>query len=338
MDRQMAPQGLPANLDRSADMAWQHLRAAHGLPEGGWSLRRIARRETEDTARIAFVASTPGGPRYVFRHQLRPWNPEGYAGHFRMQERAYDRFPHGEGLTMARPIRVEPDMQASLMVHLDGVPLSEAMREAAGDLPAQHALLERAGRWLGAYHGAAIEERRIFQPKYTIRYYEGLRAQVRDGKSHIEARELFLLGIDRLAGLGRRIEGRETVSAAQHGDLYMRNLILSDTQIAGIDVTRDEPAPVGHDIAKLLLDYVSILRDAEDVAPGEVVPEDALAAFFSGYRLVPADDPSVTLLLRARILATIADLSQPTTAPDHRERGLARLVPIAIRSFGGEVR
>ena len=73
----------------------------------------------------------------------------------------------------------------------------------------------------------------------------------------------------------------------------MRNLIFDGTCLTGINISRNQPAPVGHDIARLLLDYTAILRSSKELENGQIISADAIEAFFRGYRLVGHDDPSV---------------------------------------------
>ncbi len=65
---------------------------------------------------------------------------------------------------------------------------------------------------------------------------------------------------------------------------------------------------MGHDIARLLLDYTAILRSSKDLESGQIIPADANEAFFGGYRLVSPDDPSVQFLPYAKILGSLVSV------------------------------
>ena len=60
----------------------------------------------------------------------------------------------------------------------------------------------------------------------------------------------------------------------------MRNLIFDGTCLTGTNISKNQPAPVGYDIAWLLLDYKAILRSSEDLENGQIIPADAIEAFF----------------------------------------------------------
>ncbi|MFA3915822.1 hypothetical protein [Ruegeria hyattellae] len=69
------------------------------------------------------------------------------------------------------------------------------------------------------------------------------------GKTKVVARQLLLSGFDTLFERAPDYEGQDTVSAIQHGDFHMRNLIFDGWQLGGTDISKSQSAPVGHDIA-----------------------------------------------------------------------------------------
>ena len=91
---------------------------------------------------------------------------------------------------------------------------------------------------------------------------------------------------------------------------------------------------MGHDITRLLLDYTAILRSSKELENGQIIPADAIEAFFRRYRLVGPDDPSVQFLPYAKILGSLVNV------PQHRnersktnQKTLERLRPIAQVAF-----
>ncbi|WP_260348522.1 hypothetical protein [Alloyangia mangrovi] len=94
--------------------------------------------------------------------------------------------------------------------------------------------------------------------------------------------------------------------------------------------------PVGHDIARLLGDYAILHAPKAAIPEGEVLPPEVQGAFFEGYGLVPAEDPSVQLLLRNRVLAEWWGL--PAKAEDRgpaQARRWAGVQALAGRVFPG---
>ncbi|WP_157960589.1 aminoglycoside phosphotransferase family protein [Primorskyibacter marinus] len=330
----MRPGRQLSELEIQSERAFGNVASGAGLSRTGWTLTRLSKRDDPTISRISYLAEHKDCGPFTYKFQLRPSEPHGFAAEYAMQSTAFDLFPHSDDLTVPKPVYLDADNQASLMTFIEGRPLSEFMREASFDRAAQLVFLEHAGRWLDAYHRAGGAETRGFQPQHTVGYYEKLRDQIASGEMKVAAKPLFLKGIDKLAQLAPAFQGRETVSAVQHGDFHMRNLIFDGHRMACIDFSKDQRAPVGFDIGKILLDYTSILRSEVDLRPGQVIPDDAMEAFFRGYMLVGQDDPSVEFLLYARILATLVHVPQKQSdRTDAKQRTLVRLRPIAQKAF-----
>lgn len=294
-----------SSLERSAADAWREIAPKAGLTLSGWNFEPISKRENGRSSTIVLLAEHENGVRYALRHQAKPIDPDAFERHYRMQVSAFDAFPRSPSLIMPRPIIADPDLQTSLSEYCDGAPLSDLMRLHEGDVEGRLALLRRAGAWLDAFHRCQIVERRKFQTKYTTNRYKRVRDEILAGRRDVAAEQSILQGIEYLLNIAADYTGQETVSARQHGDLHMRNLIVSEDRVAGIDVTKSDGAPVGFDVAKLLLDYASVIEAGESASAGQILSRDAKDAFFDGYTLVGPDDPSVNFLMVPRVLATL---------------------------------
>ena len=224
--------------------------------------------------------------------------------------------------------------QASLTTYAEGLPFSEFMRDATDDHTRQLELLQHAGEWLDAYHRTKVSETRIFQPKHAVSYYHDLSERIQSGDLKVAAKPLILHGVERLSELAAKYSDQQTVSAVQYGDFHMCNLIFDGTCLTGINISRNQPAPVGHDIARLLLDYTAILRSSKELENGQIIPADAIEAFFRGYRLVGPDDPSVQFLPCAKILSSLVNVPQRRNERSKtNQKTLERLRPIAQVAF-----
>lgn len=319
-------------LDRQAEENWSALLQSAGLPLAGWRLSRLARRDDPKTAGLTLRATHPEAGDFAYKFQLRPHAPEGFARHHALQQAAFDSFPHCDRFTVPRPVYVDAARQVSLMEYIDGPPVSEMM-QAAGSPDAQLQLLARCGAWLNAYHGQQTEAR-PFRPAHTLKYYGTLKQKILTGETTVPARALFLRGIDTLSELAPDFAGRPTLAAVQHGDFHLRNLICRNDQIVGIDMSKDQIAPVGYDIAKILLDFTAVFRSGVPLPNDGIVHPETRAAFFEGYTRVGADDPGVAFLLHARILATLFTVpAAPEDRTGAKKRTLRRLRPIAVHAF-----
>ncbi|WIY26905.1 aminoglycoside phosphotransferase family protein [Parasedimentitalea psychrophila] len=321
-------------LERSAEQAWMSLLDQADLPATGWTLQQLSKRDDRHSARIVYRAVSSDGGSYIFKHQLRPTNNGSVKRQFDAHQLVFDSFPKSPEHRVPQPIYLDAETQSCLLSHLDGEPLAEPMLRAVDDLPAQMQLLKRAGAWLDDFHRANLDERRIFQPKFTLRHLRQLRAEIESGQREVPAKPLFLRGIAHMETIAPQYEGQQTVSCLQHGDFHMRNLIVSEQSIGGIDFSKTGAAPVGHDIAKFLLDYTRFMRPAEDIPPGQVVPPDAVEAFFDGYKLTGSDDPSLGFLLFSSLMSELKLVPKRRRDRSHgKQRFLEQLRPIARNAY-----
>ena len=91
---------------------------------------------------------------------------------------------------------------------------------------------------------------------------------------------------------------------------------------------------MSHDIARLLLDYTTILHSSKERENGQIIPADAIEAFFGGYRLVGPDDPRVQFLPYAKILGSLVNVPQRRNERSKtNQKTLERLRPIAQVAF-----
>ncbi|SIS52320.1 Phosphotransferase enzyme family protein [Roseivivax lentus] len=314
-------------LTRAALALWPGLAAEIGERPEAWQVSELARREDARVARILLRLSRDGADPMVLKHEARPRRPADFAHAMEMHLAAMEALPEGVPALLA----ADPEAQVCLMAHAPGPNLSVALRDGRAD----HAsLLVRAGAWVSGFHRGGFGERRIFQPKFTLRYLGQIVSEVEAHARQVADRAAFLDAARALMARQAAFEGQQTVSARTHGDLHLRNLIVGPQTVWGIDFAGGNQAPVGHDIARLLVDYATLYAPLDRIAPGAVLPAEAQAAFFAGYDLVGADDPSVRLLLRHRVLADWwglpAHSGSRSAAQDRRYR---RLMPLAARVF-----
>lgn len=235
---------------------------------------------------------------------------------------------------MAEPLHLDVERRACVLEWVPGQPMSDVARDAMGHPERQHELLTRAGVWVSKFHREQLDERRPFRPKFTLKYFDGIEAELDAGTRQVPDEALFRDGLATLHRVAPRFAGRESASCMQHGDLHMRNLIVNRETISGIDFSKGDPAPVGHDISKLLLDFVSLTVDPSEIPRGQVVPDRVLKAFFRGYDVVGPDDPSVNFLLYVKILSTWLHVpADPSQRTPGKIRTLNRIRPIAERAF-----
>lgn len=315
-------------LMKAALAVWPELAAQIGARAGDWVPRRLAFREDARVSRILVRLDRPGSGPLVLKHEARPLRPEVFVRAVEAHLAAHAACPEGVPELLAADVA----RLALVMRLVEGRPLS-VLLDGAGAAE-QCDLLRRAGAWLARFHAGALGAPRLFQPKFTLNFLRHVLEELDRGDRAVQEPARFRRAAEALCAAQGAFEGRMTQAAMTHGDMHMRNILVGETCVWGIDFAGGRVVPVGHDIGRLLADVAILRADHARVRPGQVLPDDALAAFFEGYDLVGAEDPSVQLLMRHRVLAEwwglpVAGL---TPAQARRWQGISAL---AQRVFPG---
>ncbi|KIT15439.1 phosphotransferase [Jannaschia aquimarina] len=327
---------IETDLELSARASWPRLRQAADLPDGGWSIVRLSLRDDLGIARVTCLATHADGTRVVIKHQLRPYEPDAFVRHAEQLRLAHAGFPADAAFAIPGLLAVDRGSQSMLMEYVPGRALADLMREAA-DVAEERAFLTRAGAWLDRFHRSGPVDRAPFDTLPVTRQMRRLRRSIRGGERSAPAQFFIVRGTRHVEAMASCLSGGSTVNARRHGDLHMRNLILSDTCVSGVDISADQPGPVGHDIAKLLLDYVSLFRMPEDLPHGRLIPDDVRDAFFGGYGVIPSEDRSIEVLAQARLIQTMMRVpSRWGARTDAKRRSYERLRPLLRHVFSSD--
>lgn len=307
------------------------LLAMAGLPPEGWRHRPIMIRDESSPQVVVLRLTRPGAADLALKYK--PGPARSLADRIAEHQLVQRLFPHDPQLTVPRLLAHDAAHGVTLMEHFDGVPLADLLGPDIA-LADHAAVLARAGRWLAAFHRARLGDARIFRPKYGLQSLDQVIKEIGAGRRRVAEQARFLRAAAGFAAMHEDWRHQQTRAAAQHADLHMRNLLMGSTAVAGIDFAGGHTAPVGHDIARLLVDYTAMAAPLEDLRRGEVVPEAALAGFFGGYDVVGPDDPSVRMMLRMRILTDWRGLpASPENMSPTKARRLVGLMRMADMAF-----
>lgn len=163
-------------------------------------------------------------------------------------------------------------------------------------------MLRRAGAWLSAYHASGPTETRTYQPRFMVNQADRMAKSVAAGEISVVLPEQFMCCCARIPDLATQALDQQTVSSCKHGDFNLRNILLGPDGDTGLDFKPASTAPVGFDIARLLMDYAELFQPIKDVARGAVLSEKTLDAFFKDYGVVTRDDPAVRFLPYVQLL------------------------------------
>ena len=217
------------------------------------------------------------------------------------------------------------------------------MAEAAGKTLDDHLtagrvhgrMLRRAGSWLSAFHASGATEQRTYQPRFMVGHAARMGQGVADGTIRVALPDLFMACCEKIAGVAETATGRQTVSAAKHGDFNLRNILLGPDGETGLDFKPVSTAPVGFDIARLLMDYAELFQPDDDIPPGGLLSDATLDAFFGGYTVVDRDDPAVQFVPYVQLLNDWRMIPPNPARRSWRQIArMARIEMLARNAFG----
>ena len=234
----------------------------------------------------------------ILKQAFRPDDPEEFNGIVAAHRLAQQVLGGNPVATVPSILATDPDSRAYLMEFQPGETLLEHCRSNLDHRP----FLELAGKWLSAFHSGTFQKQRQFQPRFMARHMLHLVDQMKAGERKIKGQKRFVELAHAVQDFAAASEGRISKIAAKHGDMNSRNILISGQTVAAYDFLPQSFAPVGYDIAKILLSYAQTTADIGKIPNGSVLPPEAMEAFFDGYEFVGPDDPGVEFLLRIQIL------------------------------------
>ncbi|MEL6618467.1 MAG: aminoglycoside phosphotransferase family protein [Pseudomonadota bacterium] len=237
-------------------------------------------------------------PPVILKQAFRPDDEAEFSGILKNLRAAAGAVKGANGLDVPRILAVDVARRAYLMTYLPGETLLDLCRTGDDHAP----LLRQAGRWLAAYHAGTFQQERAFQPKFMARHMLHLVNQMDRGERKIRGQKRFKALAHQVQDWVAPCSGGISKVAAKHGDLNAHNILISNGSVGAYDFLPHSHAPVGYDIARLLLSYTQMQGDIGSIPKGHVMPPVLLDAFFEGYGFVPPDDPGVTFLMRIQIL------------------------------------
>lgn len=306
---------------------WPGLAAEIGEAPDDWRASVLASRDDARVSRVLLLLRHGDGRALILKHEARPVRPDVFAASMQAHLAAQEGFAEGVPSLLAFDL----ETQTAVMTHVPGAPLAVVLEGQPLDrqLPA----LQMAGGWLARFHRGGLGDERIFQPKHTLRFLREILDELARGDRDIAEGAMFRRVAEALCAKQAAFEGQKTIAAATHGDMHMRNVLIGQDRAWGIDFAGGRIVPVGHDIGRLLADYAILRAPRDAITPGKVLPARAQEAFFAGYDLVQADDPSVRLLIRHRVLAewwgVPARRDKRSMAAERRLAGVLSLIEAA---------
>lgn len=248
------------------------------------------------------VLRIDAAPALVFKRSFRGLEPAAFADALRGHREAEAALAGHRTARVPALRHGDPDRQCLVIEHAPGLTAQETMLLDYEDPARRRAALARAGAWLAAFHGAMPTPAHPFDPSHVVRFSGQLAEMAETRAEGVARRKDFLAAVARFHDWAEEFRGRQIRTARTHGDIHLRNLVFDGDVTWGFDFRHAHSAPIGYDVAALLVDHATQFADLRRLAPGALLPDDELAAFFEGYGSAAAGDAGIAVMGRLRVL------------------------------------
>jgi len=199
-------------------------------------------------------------------------------------------------------LSIHPETRSLIMRHIGVRTAQDMLGMAELGVTKSDEVLEACGRWIGQFHRATLEKSRPINPKFMLRWVATMQAEVRDRSHDVPRRDLFLAYADQIPAMAEAVTGELTPIAVAHGDMHLRNLLITENGAVGLDFEGVRTVTTAHDLAKFLVRY----HGRFDADPHT----SALDAFWRGYGadLQKLSQPALSYILPIRVLGDWRDI------------------------------
>ncbi|CUH78911.1 serine/threonine protein kinase [Tritonibacter multivorans] len=285
---------------------WPQIAADLGLSGDGAGFQRLRVNRRMAARRCAMVVRDTGGGAYVLRADF------GAGGEAAFQKVLARHIAAEEGLRDVPGVRVpkvlwrDPEQKIILLEFVPGDTLFREMTAADLGMVSRGEVLEQAGRAIAALHRCSQVGARKFWPKAHLERVSQVAQEVRGGLREVHRPKRFLGLCAHLHKAGRAARGHPFEGALEHGDLHMRNVLLSGEDLWFIDFANHSGIYPQRDIANFWLAngmfHLIAPEDDGEVAAGFcMVAQADWAAFERGYGAGLSDDPVVRFFFALRV-------------------------------------
>lgn len=301
-------QVLDDKLARAALAHWPALAKSCGLSGEAPTYEVVLARQDALGPKVILLVRQGEGRLMLLKQELRPDNHPG--GHFALslaaQEQARRRLAGNmQGLRVPRLLAFLPTEATALLEYLPAENAA-ALLEQSDSNRDRREILQDCGRWLAEFHRSARGPHRPFQTRFACDHLRKLRSDVNIGQLKVADTALFMSLADAVLASADQFDGLPAHHAERHGDYNLRNILIDraglTSKVCAIDFRPSQSAPVGYDVARLLVDFTALYAEHLKVADGELLQRAYMGAFFRGYDFAKRDDAAIGFLTGVQIV------------------------------------
>jgi hypothetical protein len=296
------PDAVLEEVQARAQALWPRAASAVGLAEDGAVFRRLRSNHFLEHRRCVLEVKTAAGQRYVLRAVFETENPRPLIRELERQRKAAQSLKSVPGVSAPELLWQHPQHPYALMDFAQGDTANRTLAMTDYGFGAREDVLRRLGHAVAELHRVSDTGIRQFWPKPFLKRVSDRALAVRQGRLRLPKPNRFLALCAHLHRAARLARGTEFRSALAHGDLHLRNIIMSDTEVSFIDFLNHDAIFPQRDIADIWLANCPEHLASDGAIPGfGLVAQADWAAFEEGYGTRLTDDPVFRFLFAWRL-------------------------------------
>ncbi|WP_027235632.1 phosphotransferase [Leisingera caerulea] len=279
-------------VEGRARALWPRAAAEAGLPEDGAVFRRMQVNSGVEHRRCVLKVRIADGRSFVLRADFEASDPLRQARILSRHQAAAVSLEAMPGVSAPALLWRDTRNPFVLMEFVRGDTAHRELAVAEYGFGDRGSILRRIGSAVAALHEVSAAGDRQFWPKPFLTRVANQAQAVRDGQLPVPKPNKFLGLCAYLHRAGRRARGQPFRAAVEHGDLHLRNILMSETTVSFIDFSNHDGIFPQRDLANIWLANCPDHLAAEGETPGfGLVAQADWEAFQDGYGAELVNDP-----------------------------------------------
>lgn len=288
-----------------AEALWPRAATSVGLPEAGATFRRLQVNSRRQGHRSVVEVRLPDGDRFVLRADFDAERSHRFANVLARHRSAVEGLRPLSGVSAPAILWEDPQNPYYLMAFAPGDTAFRRLEASDYGFGARGAVLRQIGQAVAALHRVSEVGERQFWPKSFLTRISACAQAVRGGQLAVPKPNRFLGLCAFLHRAARRARQQSFIGAVEHGDLHLRNMLMTDSMVSFIDFSNHKETYPQRDLASIWLancpDHLA--KDGREPGYGLVAKED-WAAFQDGYGANLVDDPVFRFFFALRLFTS----------------------------------
>ncbi len=309
------------DAQRRAEALWPQIAQDMDWPVEGVTFRRMTVNSAAENHRCVLLVHVPEHADVVLRADFKTTGYEYFRQVVQRMRSLATNIGEVPDCTIPQVLWQHCERRFVVMELCGGSTLYEELNYCDLGFGDRSATLQRAGRAVRALHDASPREMQQFWPKQCMSTVAERAALVRSGELEIRRQPKFLGLCAYLHRRAREVRGCNFMSAYEHGDLHMRNILVSEETVSFIDFANTRSQNPLRDLA-----YLWLANCPDHLARGDQrsgfggVAADDWDAFSKGYGVDLIKDPLFRFCFAYELWTIWQRLPAPDQIPSGSEK------------------